>query len=119
MTENSWGYHLILDVKGCDLNKSKDPIYISDFVKELVKRIDMVPFGEPHVLHFGEGELTGWTVLQFIQTSNIVGHFIDSNGDLYFDVFSCRSFEKQIVLDMLEEYFSPENIKHEFLIRQA
>jgi len=119
MTESSWGYHLILDVKGCDLVKSKDPIYIADFVKELVNRIDMVPYGEPQVIHFGEGELTGWTVLQFIQTSNIMGHFMDHNGDLYFDVFSCKNFDKQIVLDMLAEYFSPENVKHEFLIRQA
>lgn len=115
----SWGYHLVLDVKGCDLEKSKDPLYISEFVKQLVKNIDMIPFGEPQVLHFGEGELTGWTVLQFIQTSNIVAHFMDHNGDVYFDVFSCKMFDKNIVIDMLAEYFHPENIKHEFLIRQA
>lgn len=117
--EEYWGYHLILDVKGCDLTKSKDPIFISDFVKQLVKNIDMIPFGEPQVLHFGEGELTGWTVLQFIQTSNIMGHFMDHNGDLYFDVFSCKHFDENVVLDMLKEWFNPENIKYEMKYRKA
>lgn len=117
--EDYWGYHLILDVKGCDISKSKDPVYISDFTKQLVKNIDMVPFGDPQVLYFGEGDLTGWTVLQFIQTSNIMGHFMDHNGDLYFDVFSCKSFDETIVIDMLNEWFAPENIKYEMKYRKA
>lgn len=119
MEQNYWGYHLILDVKGCNLEKSKNPIYISDFTRQLVKNIDMIPYGEPQVLHFGEGDLSGWTVLQFIQTSNIMGHFMDHNGDLYFDVFSCKKFDPDIVLNMIEEWFSPKNIKFEFKLRQA
>ena len=114
-----WGKHYIANVTACKLELARNPEHIRKFTTELVKAIDMKPYGTPTVLHFGEGELTGWTVLQFIQTSNIMGHFMDHNGDLYFDVFSCKEFDKQIVLDLLEEWFTPEHIKHEYIVRQA
>lgn len=114
-----WGKHLIANVMGCDLEKSKDPEYITAFTKEIVKQIDMTPFGEPQVVHFGEGDLGGWTTTQLIETSNIMGHFLDKNGDLYLDVFSCKNFDEQIVVRLLEEWFSPEDINCITLMRDA
>ena len=115
-----WGQHLILDVKGCDVSKVTDADYIRTFTKDLVKKIDMVPYGEPQVVHFADGtELAGWTVTQLIYTSNITGHFLDINGDLYLDVFSCKEFNSQDVIDILTEYFEPEAIKSTLLYRRA
>ena len=114
-----WGKHLIANVMACDLEKSKDPEYIRLFTKEIVKQIDMVPYGEPEVIHFGEGDLGGWTTTQLIETSNIMGHFLDHNGDLYLDVFSCKDFDEQIVVRLLEEWFSPEDINCITLMRDA
>lgn len=117
-----WGYHLILDVKGCEIEKAKNPQYIESFIKELVQVIDMIPFGDPQLVHFGElgdGQKAGWTVIQLIETSSIVGHFLDNNGDLYMDVFSCKGFEKSVVLDLLKKYFNPKNVKSMFLERRA
>jgi hypothetical protein len=42
---NYWGYHLMLDCSGCTKIDSKENIY--NFVKDLVKRIDMTAHGEP------------------------------------------------------------------------
>ena len=115
-----WGKHLIVDVKGCFPDRAQDPEYISHFTKELVRQIEMVPFGEPQVVHFADGtDLAGWTVIQLIETSCITGHFCDINGDLYLDVFSCKDFVEQRVIDTLEHFFSPDEIKSQVVIRDA
>ena len=117
---DSWGYHLILDVKGCDIEKATNPDYIRDFTKELVKRIDMLPYGEPQVVHFADNtDLAGWTVLQLIHTSNITAHFCDINGDLYLDIFSCKEFDGDVVVQYLNDFFKPLRITSRFLYRTA
>jgi S-adenosylmethionine/arginine decarboxylase-like enzyme len=117
---NYWGKHLVLDARGCNIDKSNDPEYIKEFVKELVKTIDMVPYGEPQVVHFADGgDKAGWTVIQLIETSSIVGHFLDHNGDLYLDVFSCKDFSAMTVQSLLDEWFKPELCYMNTIMRDA
>jgi S-adenosylmethionine/arginine decarboxylase-like enzyme len=116
----AWGKHLVIDAKGCIISCANDPKYIKEFTKALVKKIDMRPYGEPQVIHFADGgDKAGWTMIQLIETSNIMGHFLDHNGDLYLDVFSCKDFDEQIVIDLLNIWFSPEEIKTNVLMRDA
>jgi len=116
-----WGKHLIIDAKCCDIAKATNPEYITKFTKELVVLIDMVPFGEPQMVHFGNNTLdkSGWTVIQLIETSNIMGHFLDHNGDLYLDVFSCKDYNEKSVVDFLDQWFSPDEIKFQTVMRDA
>jgi S-adenosylmethionine/arginine decarboxylase-like enzyme len=115
-----WGQSAIVNVKACEINRARDPVYIRDFVKQLVKEIDMIPHGEPQVVHFADNtEKAGWTVIQLITTSSIVGHFLDINGDLYLDVFSCKSFEPATVRKVIDDFFSPENIDIRMVFRDA
>ena len=115
-----WGYHLMLDVKGCEIQRATDPEYIKHFTKDLVRLIEMVPYGEPQLVHFADNtEKAGWTVIQLIETSNIMGHFLDINGDLYMDIFSCKDFEEARVVNAINQHFKPEKIKSRFFRRQA
>jgi len=115
-----WGYHLMLDVKGCDKSKVSDGEFLSTFTKNLVKLIDMTAYGEPQVVHFGNGsDIAGYSVLQLIETSNIAGHFVDSSGDAYLDIFSCKEYDKDIVIKAIQDYFDPENINYQYFERQA
>jgi len=117
---SNWGYHLVLDVRSCELSKVQNPEHISSFIKDLVKKIDMIAYGEPQLIHFADHtEKAGWTVIQLIETSSIVGHFLDASGDLYLDVFSCKNFEQSTVRELIKEYFNPHNIHMTFLTRQA
>jgi S-adenosylmethionine/arginine decarboxylase-like enzyme len=117
---SNWGYHLVLDVQECQKGKASDPLYITKFIKELVVKIDMIAFGEPQLIHFANGtEKAGWTVIQLIETSSIVGHFLDRSGDLYLDIFSCKNFDESVVKTLIKEYFNPVNIHSRFLNRQA
>ena len=116
-----WGYHLILDCKSGDKKLISDKQNIKNFVVELVDRINMVSFGEPTVEHFAshDEKKAGFSLVLLIETSSIVGHFIDSSGDFYLDVFSCKKFDKDIVIECVKQYFSPFNIKEKYLLRQS
>lgn len=119
-TTKFWGYHLILDVHGCDPEKSQDQEYLTAWVKDLVKTIEMIPYGEPQVLHFGKDDpkLAGWTALQLIETSNIVAHFCDDTGDLYLDVFSCKWYDKQDVVNHVKQWFAPKCITTQVFVKR-
>lgn len=116
-----WGYHLILDCAGCDQKSITDPEVLKTWVQTLVKDIDMVPYGEPQVIHFGHNErhLEGWTVIQLIETSNIIAHFNDHTDEGYIDVFSCKTFNTSVVEENVKYFFNPRKIRTTFLTRQA
>ena len=116
-----WGYHLILDCKGGDLNKVRSSKNIDQFVKTLVTKIEMVACGEPKIKHFAANtpDAAGFSLVQLIETSSITGHFVDLNGDSYIDIFSCKSFDIEKVKEVVKQYFSPKKIKVTYLTRQA
>jgi S-adenosylmethionine/arginine decarboxylase-like enzyme len=118
--ENSyWGYHLILDCADGKRDAVTDGNLITKFARQLVEDIDMVAYGEPQVVLFGTGNKEGYTLVQLIETSNICGHFCSESGDLYLDVFSCKTFDREVVKKLVNEYFGFKNIKESYLIRQA
>lgn len=107
-----WGQHLVLDLGGCNENiLTKEGI--AKFVKELVQAIDMVAYGEPQIVHFAEHsyEAAGYSLVQLIETSAIMGHFSDNNRDAYLDIFSCKQFSNQIVIEVVKQHFAPTKIK--------
>jgi S-adenosylmethionine/arginine decarboxylase-like enzyme len=114
-----WGYHARANARACDRGSVMSAENIERFVKELVKRIDMVAYGEPRIVMFGEGNKAGYTLDQLIETSNIMAHFCNDTGDAYFDCFSCKPFEMETFLNTIEEFFQPEAMSHDFTTRQA
>jgi S-adenosylmethionine/arginine decarboxylase-like enzyme len=112
-----YGKHVILTAGGCNpalLEKSK----IAEFCKDMVVRIDMVPFGEPFVERFGGGDEVGISAVQLIQTSAITIHTNDEARDMYLDVFSCKDFDAATVIKTVEDWFSPKSIVSETLLRK-
>jgi len=120
-TNAFWGYHLILDCHACYVPsiQSRDNVY--NFLKHLVRAIDMEPIGEPYIEYTAAEfpDKAGFTAVQIIVTSSIVAHFIDSTGDLYLDVFSCKEFDNDIVISSVKDAFMPQRIRTNYLTRQA
>ena len=115
----AWGYHLLLDCKQGDISSITSKENISNFVKQLVKDIDMVAYGDLMIERFAthDPDKAGISFCQMIETSNITGHFVDLNGDFYIDVFSCKSYDTNTVLDLVQKYFSPTNTSTKFIDR--
>ena len=131
MTDKSpwWGYHATFDAHDLDHNAATSAEIIKDFLRTLVDKIDMIAFGDPIVVHFGEGNKAGWTGVQLISTSNLIGHWcdgeVDEDGktiapsDCYFDIFSCKPFDIKIAEQHFREYFKPQRIRVNYITRQA
>ena len=115
----SWGYHLILDSTKCMRGAIRCSRVITQFSDTLVKEIDMVPYGRPQVQHFGSGNKAGYTLVQLIETSNIVAHFVEETDDMYLDVFSCKPYDPDVVKKVVARYFTPIGMNSRFLVRQA
>lgn len=118
-----WGYHLVLDCGDLDPFAIDDHTTIYNFTKQLVKDIDMVAYGEPQIVHFGSGNKAGYTLVQLIETSNICAHFVpddlkDGNA-MYLDVFSCKTFDADVVIGLVNKYFKPSTVRTTYLTRQA
>lgn len=114
-----WGYHLMLDCAGLNPEaiRSKENIY--NFTKQLVKDIDMVAYGEPQIVQFGHSGKEGYTLVQLIETSNICCHFVDQDNTAYFDVFSCKNFDQEVVIDLFKKYFGGTKIRRQYVTRQV
>ena len=114
----AWGYHLVLDCYNADKELITSSTNIAAFAKALVKRINMKAYGEPQVIHFGEDDKQGYTLVQLIETSNITAHFCDDTGNFYLDVFSCKPYENAVVIETVKQFFAPEKIVDRYLERE-
>jgi S-adenosylmethionine decarboxylase len=115
-----WGYHLMLDCSGCNLDKIADRDLIYRFTKDLVERIDMVAHGEPIIEHLLPGDpKQGYSMMQLITTSNICAHFMELDGTAYFDIFSCKQFDIETAKTIVEEYFQPQKMRVNYITRHA
>ncbi|MGH6954224.1 MAG: S-adenosylmethionine decarboxylase family protein, partial [Alphaproteobacteria bacterium] len=116
-----FGYHLILDCKACPIDKVTARDNIDAFIKALVPAIGMKAYGEPIIEHFAEHvpEAAGYSLVQLVETSSITGHFVDLNGDAYLDIFSCKAFDPEVAKRVVREFFRPQGIRFQHLMRQA
>lgn len=106
-----WGMQLDMALGDCLPGLVRDEVVLRRWVKELVKKIGMTAYGEPRLVHFGEGELAGWTVEQLITTSNITAHFNDETNSAFITVFSCRQFDPDVAVAFTAAVFGPGAIE--------
>ena len=116
-----WGKHLVLDCSSCDREAVRDADAIRAFSEDLVAAIGMVAYGEPVLAHFATHlpEATGYSLVQLIETSAVTGHFCDASGDAYLDVFSCKDFDTEVAIGVVERHLRPESIRRVELSRDA
>lgn len=116
----AFGQHLIVDAAGCN-DRISDRGAIADFARDLVKAIDMKAYGAPWIEHFGHDlpKASGFTLVQLIETSNITAHFCDDSSEAYFDIFSCKTFDEAMAIEVIQAHFEPAKCQTQGLIRQA
>ena len=123
-----WGYHLIANLRKCrgcssifsgkhnleyarkDLNK---------IVNDIVNTIDAKKYGPLVVEHFGDKpEISGISMYQLIETSNINAHIVDYNKNVYLDIFSCKKYNSKDIEKILIHEFQPLEFDFTFLERK-
>jgi S-adenosylmethionine decarboxylase len=119
MKKAPWGFMLSLDCAGCHPHLIRSRNNIIAFTNKLVKEIDMKAYGKPQVVMFGEGNKKGFTLVQLIETSNITAHFCEETNDMYFDLFSCKPYNIEKAIRVVNDYFSPVSVKPNYFERNA
>ena len=116
----TFGWELVLDLYGCNNETISDENAIKTFARELCKVIDMKPYGEPLTPYFGENQehTKGYSLLQFIETSSIVGHFSEGTGAVYLNIFSCKEYDIETAENFTKEYFGAETVRSRFIVRK-
>lgn len=106
-----WGLLTSLDLYRCNPETIRNSEKIKAYVRELCLRIDMKPFGECQVVHFGQDErVAGFSMIQLIETSLISGHFANLTNNAYIDIFSCKPYEPDHVVAFTKDFFEAEEV---------
>ena len=100
-----WGLLAAIDLHRCQRGRLEDPDRIRAFVTALVGAIEMRAHGPVMLERFGDGELEGWSAMQFIETSSITVHADEFGGRCFVDVFSCRTFDPERAAAVAVEHF--------------
>jgi S-adenosylmethionine/arginine decarboxylase-like enzyme len=106
-----WGWHLALDLYDCDLGLITSSDVIRDYVIELCNLINMRRFGDPIIVNFGDDpRVTGYSLVQLIETSNICGHFANESCSAYIDIFSCKYFDPELAARFTVDAFRAQKV---------
>ena len=100
-----WGLLAAISLHGCDRGRLADPDNIRRFVPIVIDAIGMRAHGGLALDRFGDGELEGWSAMQFIETSSITLHADEVFGRCFVDVFSCRPFDPDVAAAIAAEHF--------------
>jgi len=101
----AWGLSTAVDLHDCDPAAIRDRDRIHDYVVALCELIGMKRYGECQIVHFGEGRVAGYSMIQLIETSLISGHFANDTNRAYLDIFSCKGYDPAIVEAFSKQFF--------------
>ena len=115
--QDQWGKSVAIDLHECDHNRVNSKELLESFVKEVIDVVNMQAHGQCHIDRFGEGELEGYSAIQFIETSSITVHLDEVGNRAYIDIFSCKDFDANVALEFCQKYFGAKITKMTVLDR--
>ena len=112
--------HLIVraDIGLCPQEENLNKI--SDWIRSLIKKIDMKLLAGPYTTYVNEKGNKGMTSVAIIETSHIALHIWDevNPGLMQLDVYSCADFNPPDVFDKVNELFQTIKMEYKFLDRE-
>jgi S-adenosylmethionine decarboxylase len=120
VTNQVFGYQLLLDLYGCREGVCDDLTLCYNFLDEIVGRLGMEKQAPPNIFRSDEvrfpdkAGLSGWVPLI---ESSVVIHTLSPKNFISIDVYCCRSFDLEKAKDMCRAFFAPKNIDEQFIER--
>lgn len=105
--------HLIIDGYGTDYKKLQDEEFIFHILDTYPEKIGMVKISPPQVLKYVGKNPKDWGLSGFvlIAESHISIHTFPEYSYVNIDVFSCKDFEPEKVIEDLKNYFELKEMK--------
>lgn len=109
MQTRYWGIETRIDMRDCNKEIIKSADKLQEYAKKLVDVIKMKAYLNPITLHFGaDKKVQGYTLVQFIETSLISGHFVDETGEGYINIFSCKNYRSDKAVKFTVDFFEAQ-----------
>jgi len=107
VTYSEFGPHLMMDCRQCDLEKISDLSYVFNFLNDLPEKIGMTKIIQPYVFPYSGlvPEDRGITGMVVIAESHLSFHSFVEKDYFFFDMFSCKPFDVEVVRQMVMEAF--------------
>lgn len=116
----AWGYTTCIDSSGCNSEAITDESTFQAFINELLDRIEMVPIGDLNInwCDTNDPDKRGHSIYQILQDSNVSIHFCPHDNNMAFcDIFSCKPYSDELVVEIFKKYFSPTLIAYQTINR--
>jgi S-adenosylmethionine/arginine decarboxylase-like enzyme len=107
-TPEPFGWSTALDLYECDVATLESADLIGQFAVQLCDEILLMKrYGDPIIEWFGlaSPKTAGYSLVQLIETSSVVGHFSGDRGSAHLDVFSCAPYDANRVEKFSFEFF--------------
>jgi S-adenosylmethionine decarboxylase len=109
-----FGYHLALDLYGCDSETMHDLDRCYQFLDTLPAKIGMHKQSPPFVIYIKNQGMAGWVP---IVESGFSLYSVFSNNFISVDLYSCKRFDSKELTEIIVRLFKPNRIKSHFLLR--
>ena len=76
-----------------------------EFVGRLMQITGMKPLGPLNWSDAADLDFPGQSFVQMITTSHSSLHFFSETNEIYFDLYSCKEYDPQKVIGLLDEFF--------------
>ena len=117
---------MIIDISDCNVECIRDEAIIREFLNVLLHKIKMKKMEEPTFVYlpddndyYVEKDIVGFTVFQGIETSSITIDFCEGSRTAYFNLFLCKCFDQDLVIELFQVYFGGKIANQMFLSRNA
>jgi S-adenosylmethionine decarboxylase len=114
-----FGPHLTLDGYRCEQSKLENIEHVYSLLDEIPTEIGMTKIMPPYVFRYSGTKPEDWGVSGFvlIAESHIAIHTYPEKRYLSLDIFSCKDFDIERAIAIVEERFGIEEIEHQVLSR--
>ena len=120
MTNQVFGYQLLLDLYGCKEGVCDDLSLCYQFLDEIVAKLGMEKQSPPSIFRSDatrfpdKAGLSGWAPLI---ESSIVIHTLSPKNYISVDVYCCKAFNSEMAREMCRKFFAPLKIDDQYIER--
>jgi len=113
--------HLVLRAEVTDCPAEESLHEILEWMKLLIKKIDMKLMQGPAITYVDQPGNRGTTCMALIETSHIVIHIWDESnpGLVQLDIYSCKEFDLDTVMNHIKQYFNVAKLQYKYLDRTS
>ncbi len=115
-----FGFHLTLDLYNCPIEKLQSMESVYDSMDLLPAKINMHALIKPIVVNAAGNNIKypgGFSGFIIIQESHISVHTFIKRGFVSIDIYSCKTFDKEVAKKHFEEIFKPAKIEEHYIDR--